>query len=74
MSLYEKKLEKLEELAGLHECSHPHALTFIAPPWFTPEGEEPFSWTMCRNCKTNLHRTTPPIAQDELGDGAQTAK
>ena len=56
MSLYERKLEKLEELAGLQECSHPHTLVFIAPDWFTPEGEDPFSWTMCQNCRTYLHQ------------------
>lgn len=55
MSLYERKLEKLEQLAGLQECSHPHTLVFIAPAWFTPDGEEPFSWTMCQNCRTYLH-------------------
>ena len=54
MSLYERKLEKLEELAGLHECSHPHTMTFTAPDWFTPVGEEPFSWTMCQNCRAYL--------------------
>jgi len=40
MSLYERKLEKLEELAGLQECSHPHTLVFTTPDWFTPEAEQ----------------------------------
>lgn len=58
MSLYERKLEKLEELAGLRECSHPHTLQFIAPNWFTTPGEEPFSWTMCQHCKATLHQSS----------------
>lgn len=62
MSLYERKLEKLEELAGLRECSHPHTVVFIAPAWFTPEGEKPFSWTMCQNCKAKVQPTSPVTA------------
>ena len=57
MSLYERKLEKLEELAGLQECSHPHTLVFTTPDWFTPEAEQPFSWTMCQSCRTYLPET-----------------
>lgn len=57
MSLYERKLEKLEEWAGLQECSHSHTLVFTTPDWFTPPGEQPFSWTMCQNCRAYLHHT-----------------
>lgn len=60
MSLYERKLEKLEELAGLHECSHTHTLTYIAAEWSTPPGEKPFSWTMCQDCRATLHHQTRP--------------
>ncbi len=57
MSLYERKLEKLEALAGLHECSHPNALTYQSPEWSTIDGQPPFRQTTCSDCGTLLERS-----------------
>jgi hypothetical protein len=48
MSQYERKLEKLEDLAGMTECAHMRCLVLQSPPWFTPKGEEPS--TLLRQC------------------------
>ena len=31
----------------------------------TPEGEQPFSWTMCRNCRIYLHQSSAVISLGE---------
>jgi hypothetical protein len=55
MSLYDRKLEKLEDLAGLAECAHARCLEMQSPTWFTPEGEEPtIVLRQCLECGTML--------------------
>jgi hypothetical protein len=55
MSQYEKKLEKLEELAGTVQCAHENQLVMKSPPWFTPEGVQPSALIkQCMDCGRNL--------------------
>jgi hypothetical protein len=48
MSLYEKKLERLEELAGVMECAHSRLLIMPTPDWFIPEGHS--ASTLLKQC------------------------
>lgn len=57
MSLYDKKLDKLEELAGVQECRHARLLVLQAPPWFTPDGQGPsMLFRQCLDCRKVLPR------------------
>lgn len=53
MSLYERKLEKLEELAGLKECQHSRAFRIDFSSWYS-DGQEYLLPPFCPDCGKQL--------------------
>ena len=54
MSLYEKKLAKLEQLAGAVDCPHVNAWTYVGPDWDTLAGDPPYQFTYCLDCRVKV--------------------